>query len=260
MPSPPPHPVALELAPYGETLPPDVRARVVAQGVAIVQPLIAILENEELAETGSLGDGWLPIHAADLLIDLKAEQAIPAMLRELVGSDLDAILYNKVAVRLPELGAAVFEPAAALMDTLTDYDARSSVCGVLAELNVSDERVFGWCKEVFDRDPVLGAIYFAECGDERALPLLARAIEEFEPDWESQPPLGDLREFVEAYEDIADALPEDLADIVQDHHERAEALKQLAASTKPVAAKVGRNDPCPCGKGKKFKKCCGANA
>ena len=24
------------------------------------------------------------------------------------------------------------------------------------------------------------------------------------------------------------------------------------------AAKVGRNDPCPCGSGKKWKKCCGA--
>ena len=24
-------------------------------------------------------------------------------------------------------------------------------------------------------------------------------------------------------------------------------------------AKVGRNDPCPCGSGKKYKKCCGAN-
>ena len=27
-----------------------------------------------------------------------------------------------------------------------------------------------------------------------------------------------------------------------------------------VAAKTGRNDPCPCGSGKKFKKCCGASA
>jgi preprotein translocase subunit SecA len=25
-------------------------------------------------------------------------------------------------------------------------------------------------------------------------------------------------------------------------------------------AKIGRNDPCPCGSGKKYKKCCGANA
>jgi preprotein translocase subunit SecA len=31
---------------------------------------------------------------------------------------------------------------------------------------------------------------------------------------------------------------------------------------KPVernSDKVGRNDPCPCGSGKKYKKCCGAN-
>ena len=35
--------------------------------------------------------------------------------------------------------------------------------------------------------------------------------------------------------------------------------KQIAR--KPaVSKKVGRNDPCPCGSGKKYKKCCGANA
>ena len=29
---------------------------------------------------------------------------------------------------------------------------------------------------------------------------------------------------------------------------------------KPVTStKVGRNDPCPCGSGKKYKKCCGQN-
>ena len=31
--------------------------------------------------------------------------------------------------------------------------------------------------------------------------------------------------------------------------------KGAAAATK----KVGRNDPCPCGSGKKYKKCCGLN-
>lgn len=31
------------------------------------------------------------------------------------------------------------------------------------------------------------------------------------------------------------------------------------ASTKSTGAKVGRNDPCPCGSGKKYKKCCGAD-
>ena len=27
---------------------------------------------------------------------------------------------------------------------------------------------------------------------------------------------------------------------------------------KTEAQKIGRNDPCPCGSGKKYKKCCGA--
>jgi uncharacterized protein YecA (UPF0149 family) len=27
---------------------------------------------------------------------------------------------------------------------------------------------------------------------------------------------------------------------------------------RPVVSKAGRNDPCPCGSGKKYKKCCGA--
>jgi uncharacterized protein len=31
------------------------------------------------------------------------------------------------------------------------------------------------------------------------------------------------------------------------------------ASSRPPTGKVGRNDPCPCGSGKKYKKCCGLN-
>jgi len=33
--------------------------------------------------------------------------------------------------------------------------------------------------------------------------------------------------------------------------------KEQAPSTKPSVKKVGRNQPCPCGSGKKYKKCCG---
>jgi SEC-C motif len=36
--------------------------------------------------------------------------------------------------------------------------------------------------------------------------------------------------------------------------------QRIAGETKPLvnrAAKLGRNDPCPCGSGKKFKQCCG---
>jgi len=44
----------------------------------------------------------------------------------------------------------------------------------------------------------------------------------------------------------------------------AEAAETSMASETPKpfvrpGRKIGRNDPCPCGSGKKYKKCCGAN-
>jgi preprotein translocase subunit SecA len=36
----------------------------------------------------------------------------------------------------------------------------------------------------------------------------------------------------------------------------AQTVQQVVRGT----AKVGRNDPCPCGSGKKYKKCCGAQS
>ncbi len=38
------------------------------------------------------------------------------------------------------------------------------------------------------------------------------------------------------------------------------ALEQKKSKTVVKGEKIGRNDPCPCGSGKKYKKCCGANA
>ncbi|MGI6123810.1 MAG: SEC-C metal-binding domain-containing protein [Acetivibrionales bacterium] len=40
--------------------------------------------------------------------------------------------------------------------------------------------------------------------------------------------------------------------------ERAKIRKQFNEDHRAVSNKVGRNDPCPCGSGKKYKKCCGA--
>ncbi|MGI6175642.1 MAG: SEC-C metal-binding domain-containing protein [Christensenellales bacterium] len=38
---------------------------------------------------------------------------------------------------------------------------------------------------------------------------------------------------------------------------RKEITKEYRASIIAVSNKVGRNEPCPCGSGKKYKKCCG---
>ncbi len=47
---------------------------------------------------------------------------------------------------------------------------------------------------------------------------------------------------------------------ILDEDRRKELFKE-AKSRKTIVKpkKIGRNDPCPCGSGKKYKKCCGAN-
>jgi len=62
--------------------------------------------------------------------------------------------------------------------------------------------------------------------------------------------------------------PEEEAKALERKQERQQKQMQYqtgpaqAEAPKPVrsGAKVGRNDPCPCGSGRKYKKCCGANA
>ncbi|MBN2883844.1 MAG: SEC-C domain-containing protein [Clostridia bacterium] len=44
---------------------------------------------------------------------------------------------------------------------------------------------------------------------------------------------------------------------VLNEEERLEIKKQFNKDNTAVSQKVGRNDPCPCGSGKKYKKCCG---
>src|ERR1700730_15368765 len=42
------------------------------------------------------------------------------------------------------------------------------------------------------------------------------------------------------------------------HNQTSISLRPAAGCGPRAATKLGRNDPCPCGSGRKFKKCCGA--
>lgn len=50
-----------------------------------------------------------------------------------------------------------------------------------------------------------------------------------------------------------------LSDLSQDEYKDCNKLKDIIIGKRISKNKVGRNDPCPCGSGKKYKKCCGRN-
>lgn len=246
-----------ELRRTGETLPPRLHRNIIALGEAAVPPLLALLDDDAAATEDAPGDGWPPIHAVSLLAELRATAAIPIMLRIMRETDTDAIIHDRVVSRLKVFGAAAFEPTLAMAADTKNPRIRDDISCVLADIGVRDERVFKLLCETFDRWPDFGASLLGSYGDPRAVAMLARAIEGFRPDFSRAWGMMELNDFIDAYEELAGPLPEALADHVEalradwdEHLARVEA----AATTSPV--KVGRNDACPCGSGKKYKRCC----
>ncbi len=74
--------------------------------------------------------------------------------------------------------------------------------------------------------------------DEQRFPMLAPEFEEDPEGWKQQ-------------------AREQLADTVMALHAHFEDAREKPANM-AKADKTGRNEPCPCGSGKKYKKCCGA--
>lgn len=90
--------------------------------------------------------------------------------------------------------------------------------------------------------------------DERLFPLMLltgeaeAAAREHGEEW----PEGEERAQIE--NDCEEDLPQAVADIY-----RFWVAKRGTKTIRRDEPKVGRNDPCPCGSGKKFKQCCGAS-
>ncbi len=107
----------------------------------------------------------------------------------------------------------------------------------------------GFHKAVRLRPGAWGA--FSDLDDKdvsRALVSLIRIAEIADGDGESSSDLDKL---------LQDCAPDLIGTSLETLHEARLDLQSAAAGpVRPTPKSVGRNDPCPCGSGKKFKKCC----
>ncbi len=70
---------------------------------------------------------------------------------------------------------------------------------------------------------------------------------------------GEAPDGLQDEDELIKLAPETIADCVDAlHRGRLEALASQRTADRQ-GPKAGRNDPCPCGSGKKYKKCCGLN-
>ncbi len=221
--------------------------------------LEALLDDPALEEAMRLDEiqGYLcaavsgpqPISEEDRLIDiLGSDEALDSA----AGREA-ALLIRQFAEALEAELAAGNPPVLLLYPKDEDEDSPSDYLpwcqAYLAGVDQASEDWFEYFEEDQGEDVEDEVNYL----DERLFPLMVltgeaeAAAREHGEAW----PEGDERDEIE--EECEEDLPQAVVDIY-----RFWLAKRGTPTLRREEAKVGRNDPCPCGSGKKFKQCCGS--
>jgi hypothetical protein len=245
----------------GEELPEEVAQALLAHGPEAVPALLGVLTDETLQMEDAPGDGWAPVHAADLLGELKDPRALPTMLLQLRQTEPGEYLQETLTDALIDWGEGLIEPAlAVLREHPRDAQLHDYVGEVLSKAELDDERVLAALLRELELCPESGAIHLAEYGDPAALPALSRAFDAFDPGPGAGPLHGHtLVELAATIEGLGGELtPEQRRRVVTQRAGFEDLVLELAAAMDKPAVREerpGRNEPCWCGSGQKYKRC-----
>ncbi|RLG14327.1 MAG: hypothetical protein DRN71_03255 [Candidatus Nanohalarchaeota archaeon] len=210
---------------------------------------------------------WAPVHAIHILAIIKTKEALELLLDIIRyrGNDLDDWLTETVPSLLYAFGEDAIETLKEFTrDETLDTFVRSSASAALFALSKKypshkddiKEHLLKLLNTTADRTfTSLVIIEIARYHDPSMLPEIQNAFDEKRTD-----------EILIQIEDVNSILTDNTYDEYNmhtkdplEHFSRKEIErfhKMYYAKAEPDE-KVGRNDPCPCGSGKKYKKCCG---
>jgi hypothetical protein len=269
-----------DLAEVGVSPPGELIAELARRGQEAMAPLVSLVQRKLAEEEGVGGadDGWAMGPACAILGEVGDAQAVEALIRCLkVDPD------EEIVLALAKIGEGALEGLKGLlMDPEEDADVRIQAVVALSYLAYLHTGTHGEVVKAFrevltrdlEDDPEvyewvihgLGAIgASAGCQEDIRKPYEQGLMEETETD------LGDALKGCPGWISVEEA-EERLLDpyryVDEEWDEEVEGLHlgfqdtlldSLPEPQEPVRVgeKVGRNDPCPCGSGKKYKRCCG---
>jgi hypothetical protein len=257
------------------------RAR--ALGPAAIPRLIEMATDEALHFAGEDSPAvWAPLHAVRLLGELQAAVAVEPLLPLLswdddwLGEELPVALGRIGMPSMAPLRDMLFDPSGDVfvrgragtgLAKIAEYhpDRREEIVALLTAF--LDDRE----TSAPDRETLNGFVIsdLVELNAKEALPAIQRAFEADRVDTMITG-LADVERDLSRPDDISlhewwrqnplypmvpgftGELRPQPAPVPQPH-----IASQLAPALPRAHRKVGRNDPCPCGSGKKYKRCCG---
>ena len=249
-------------------------------------PELIRMTTDEALNSGPTDSQWVwaPVHAWWALAQLQAAEAIAPLLSLLprINGQNDDWVGEDVPRVLAAIGPVTIDPVAAyLADPAHDDWARVAAASTLGMVGQKHPETRAMCiarlsaqlERFAEQSDLVNAYLISPLLDLRAVesaPVMERAFaagrvdEMAQGDWEDvQIELGlkthrehppKPNELTRLGEQMRAALGVKLTADHQLVPLEAEEVPMLEA---PASKKVGRNDPCPCGSGKKFKKCCG---
>jgi uncharacterized protein len=272
----------VEALSVAQHLSPEALDEAVRRPQAVVEPVLRVLERAAAGDTLDGRDQNLLFWGVHVLGAVREQKLFGPLLRLLgrAADDVAELIGDAVGTTLPRILAGTFDGdvdalEAAVLDRGIDEYLRWSLFGALSFLTfagrVPRERTEALLVR-FDDERAARAGDAAWTGWEETIALLgfaplrarvdaaradARLLDESDPEWfdqvvaDAQANPADPARFaghgLGYIEDVVAELDEALAS--DDEAPPGEPVQNPLRD-------VGRNDPCPCGSGKKFKKCC----
>jgi hypothetical protein len=237
-----------------------------------VPDLIAMLTDETLLANDDGPEIMAAVHAWRVLAEFQSVEAIPALVSLL--SSIDENNDDWIAIEFPivfcKIGGASLDPLGSfLIDSKHGLFARIAACRSIAAVGEKYPESKSRCVELLTTQlhafetnaSSLNAALVSVLADLKVVEHFDLVREAYAKDRVDLDVLGDLEDAeIEFGLRTERTTPRKLGKLGETFARIREldALREARSSRTIVAApKVGRNDPCPCRSGKKYKKCCG---
>ncbi|MGC8788239.1 MAG: HEAT repeat domain-containing protein, partial [Anaerolineae bacterium] len=160
-----------------EALTPQLRKAFAAHRKQVIPELIALASNGDLWLANAPGKGYVPIHAVNLLGQLRATEAVPSLIDIVSETGPGELLRDAALNALEEIGKPAVPAILETMRYSRDLRFKTALAPTLGEIGVKQPGVFEALAQLYQqtdwgKERMLAVVGLGLLRDKRAIPLL----------------------------------------------------------------------------------------